>query len=819
MKRVIEFSASIFIILLFCAFYAYGQLPGSDQVSLDPSYIPKFVDPLSHFAGKRVNAKAGGKLIIKEVPAKQVVLSTGTLLRGGKIVGSEPNVGVADYWSYSISRDGGNTWTPPRFPAYTIEAKRGRPLNVEYRNELYGQKYTDLNLTLDQTIEWAAPSVTGDPMVDPYSGEVPMVVHLHGGQVPSESDGGPNDWFTPGYAKTGPTWIKNGVDQYYTYPNLQEATTLWFHDHVMGATRLNVYAGLLGFYFLRGSDEEADKLPGWSKDDMVKEVAPNGSDKTYMDKPYLPEIELAIQDRMFDTDGKIFFPVEPPNPSLNPFWGPEFFGNVITVNGKTWPYLSVAPRKYRFRMLNGSNARFYNLWLQNSASSMKGPIITQIGVDGGFLNVPVLLDPNKGEELLLAPTERADIIIDFSGAVPGTAFTLMNDAPAPYPSGDPVEVGSTDIVMQFVVNGLMVNAENQTYSGTDKSRVPSHLRKSPLVKLTNFEGGTNFKPDKIRQLTLNEIEAEGGPKLVVVNNSRFNSMSGMGQFSDVTELPVEGTTELWQIINTTEDAHPIHIHLVQFQLVNRQSFDVERFLSDYMNSFTGVNGGMAGMYMGGEGPPFLYNQPNADGAVGGNPAISSYLNGPVIPAELNERGWKDTYRVLPGQVTTFSVRFAPTDLKIGTPPEKLRYGFDPSQGPGYVWHCHILDHEDNEMMRPYAVIASPFREKESNKNVDMIKFIKLSYQPIELSGYSLLQNYPNPVKNETEIQFMIPSMTHVKLSLFDQTGKIMKVIIDAIAPAGKNMVQLNTDNLVPGIYYYQIKTAQFIDIKKMIVVK
>jgi len=819
MKKVIQYSAGIFSMLWLFTFNGYAQYPGSNQVALDPSFIPKFVDPLPHYAGKRVNAKDGGKLIIKEVPTKQIVLSTGTMLNGGKIVGSDPNVGVANYWAYSISKNDGKTWTPPRFPAYTIEAKRGNPLMVEYRNELYGQKYANLNLTLDQSVMWASPSVNGDQKTDPYSGDVPMVVHLHGAQVPSESDGGPEDWFTPGYAKTGPTWTKYGVDQYYTYPNLQEAATLWFHDHVIGATRLNVYAGLVGMYILRGNDEEADKLPGWHKDDLVQEVALTATGKPFNPKPYLPEIELVIQDRMFDTDGQIFFPVEPPNPTIHPFWGPEFFGNVITVNGKSWPYLSVAPRKYRFRILNGSNARFYNLWLQDPASDSKGPIITQIGVDGGLFNAPVPLDPKMGSYLLLAPSERADIIIDFSEVAPGSVFTFMNDANAPYPGGDPVVAGSTDQVMQFVVNGQMVNAEDAVNPGMDKSKVPLHLRKAPIVKLTNFKGGTNIIPDKIRQLTLNEVEADGGPELVVINNSRFNDMAGMKQYSEVTEKPVEGTTELWQIINTTEDAHPIHIHLVQFQAVSRQAYDVDRYILDYKNSFTGVNGGMAGMYMGGEGPPFLYNVRNKDDAVGGNPAISPYLTGPVIPADLNERGWKDTYRVFPGEVTTFIVRFAPTGFKVGTLPDKLRYSFDPSKGPGYIWHCHILDHEDNEMMRPYTVIASPYRDIENKKGYDLAQNQQLPDSAMVSRGYLLEQNYPNPVKNQTEIKFMLPSENHVKLTLYNELGNTVRVLVDALVPEGKSIVKLNAENLAPGIYFYQLQSDQFMKIKKMIVIK
>ena len=174
----------------------------------------------------------------------------------------------------------------------------------------------------------------------------------------------------------GSSWGNGGTDQYYYYPNQQEAATLWWHDHALGATRLNVYAGLAGYYFLKGADEENAKLPGWSDDDLVQEVAPSGTSGTFNPNPYLPEIEIAFQDRMFDTYGKLYFPNLPTNPEMHPFWTPEFVGNVITVNGKTWPYLSVAPRKYRFRLLNGSNARFYEIWLQDLARAKRGPSIS-----------------------------------------------------------------------------------------------------------------------------------------------------------------------------------------------------------------------------------------------------------------------------------------------------------------------------------------------------------------------------------------------------------------------------------------------------------
>src|SRR5450759_689499 len=369
-----------------------------------------------------------------------------------------------------------------------------------------------------------------------YTGPIPVSPHLHGGEVPSESDGGPEAWFTPGYALKGASWL-NGVDQYYIYPNTQEEATLWYHDHSLGVTRLNVYAGLAGFYFLKGPDEENAHLPGWSGDDPVQEVVPVGKTGVFNPAPYLPEIEIAFQDRMFDVNGQLEFPNLPTNPMVHPFWTPEFIGDVITVNGKTWPYLSVAPRKYRFRLLNGSNARFYQIWLQDIVTGVMGPQIVQIGTDGGLLDNPV---PIVGK-LLLAPGERADVIIDFTASAPGQVWTIRNSARVPFPAGAPTTGSTTGRLMQFVVNGKMVSSGNPFLAGTDKSFLPATLRTTPLVKLTNFAGLTNVIPTVKRQLTLNEVMGMGGPLEILVNNSKW--------IAPITENPFEGSTEIWQIIN------------------------------------------------------------------------------------------------------------------------------------------------------------------------------------------------------------------------------------------------------------------------------
>ncbi len=804
-----------------------AQYPGSGQVSLDPTVIPQFVDFLPHFAGLRVDAKAGGNLIIEAVKTQQVAVSTGTVLDNG-IAGITPGAGLGNYFVYRISKNGGNTWTLPLWPAFTIEAKRGKPLAVEIRNGLYNLSYKDVNITADQTVMMSGVPLTGDPMTEPYSGPVPIAMHLHGGEVPSASDGGPYAWFTPGYALKGKGW-EQGVGPVLHYPNSQEAATLWYHEHSqLGLTRINVYAGMAGFYFLRGLDEENDRLPGWSGDDLVQEITPAGNvaDALHPD-PYLPEIEIVIQDRMFDTKGQLFYPVEPTNPDIHPFWGPEFFGDIITVNGRTWPYLSVAPRKYRFHFLNGSNARFYNLWLANPATGGTGPALVQVGTDGGFLDSPAVMDPQLGQTLLLGNGERADIIIDFSKVAPGTILTLMNNANAPYPDGDPVTPGTTDRIMQFIVNGKMVKKGYPGIAGIDKSNIPARLRLFPLVKLTDFAGNLKTKPDVIRQLTLNEVATDNGPVMVLLNNSRYEDMPGMGMFGAVTEKPVEGTTEKWQLINLTMDAHPMHMHLVQFQLVSRQPFDVMAYMNDYMNSFSGVNGGMAGMYMGAEGPPFKYDVKNTDGAVGGNLAVTPYLIGNPIPADPNERGWKDVIKAIPGQVMTYMVRFAPTQLPNWWPKLLSAYEFDPGAGPGYVWHCHIVEHEDNDMMRPLNVQPNILRKYISSSlaKSDQITVDAKSAPDESVSnqvtqneeGFVLEQNSPNPFTGETEIRFTIPYDCHVQLKLYNKLGIEVRTIIDANAPAGSQIVRLSSGDLFKGVYFYQLKASNFSATKTLIV--
>ena len=559
---------------------------------IDPTTIPQFVDPVPHFAaGLRINAKAGGDLLIKTQMVKQKALSTGTPVSNGTVGDpATPNAGLGNYAAYNISKDNGLTWGIPMWPAQTIEASVGKQLKVHYVNGLDGVTYDAFNILADQTLLGNGYDLNGNVLTDPYTGPIPMVTHLHGGEMPSNSDGGPTAWFMPDSYKGhkfGPGFDQS-ASSISTYPNKQEEGTLWYHPHDQGLTRINVYTGLAGYYFLRGPNEEAAKLPGWSGDDKVQEVTPAGKTATFNGtNTYLPEIELAVQDRMFNTKGELYWPVTPTNPDLHPFWTPEFFGDVMTVNGKTWPYLSVAQRKYRFRMLDGCNARFLNLWLTDLTNTVTPPAITVIGSDGALMDTPVPLDPVQFKTLFMAPGERYDVVIDFTNVPKGTVFTLMNNAPAPYPTGSPVTIGTTDRIMQFVVNANMIAASDKVSPGTDKSLLPANLRPaSPMVKLTDFNGNlaTGVMPDVKREIILNEVTAAGGPAQVLYNNSHFDAVTPLSAdapklFGGPTEFLKEGSTEQISIINTTVDAHPIHIHLLQWQLVSRQTFNTDAYMT------------------------------------------------------------------------------------------------------------------------------------------------------------------------------------------------------------------------------------------------
>ena len=483
-------------------------------------------------------------------------------------------------------------------PVY--EAMRGSPVSFTAVNALGPHPLAnsiDFNLHGAVTSDAVAPRVS---------------VHLHGGNTEPGSDGYPEDTFVPG--QTHP----------YDYNNNQEAAGLWFHDHALGITRLNVYAGLAGVYLLRDANELSRGLPSG---------------------PY--EIPLVLQDRTLNANGSLFYPQRP--------WMPEFFGDVATVNGKAWPNLDVDRGLYRFRMYNGSNSRFYRLSFSNRMP------LYQIGTDGGLLNAPVPL-----RQLLLGPGERADVLVDFSGLAPGTQLLLLNDAPTPFPGAAP---NARDV--NFPLPEIMRFTVRATAGLPAGSLLTAPLR-PPIPAL----------PPPVRQrfLTLTEIVGPQGPLVALLNLLYWDEPS-----IDPTlmERPRVNTVEQWNLINLTSDAHPIHLHLVQFQILNRQRLNTTRYLKAY--TATGPRQVLSMAPPG--GPTVSAGYPPIDPA--------PYVTGSVVPPAPQEQGWKDTVVAMPGEVTRILVPFGG-----GVPGAPFGNSFTGR----YVWHCHILEHEDNEMMLPYEVV-------------------------------------------------------------------------------------------------------------------
>jgi len=421
----------------------------------------------------------------------------------------------------------------------------------------------------------------------PPTPEVRTVPHLHGARTRSESDGLPEKWFT------------SGDSALYAYPNDQQAATLWYHDHAVAITRLNVYAGLSGFYLLRDKEEGSLNLPSGDH-----------------------EIPLLLQDRSLDDNGQLLYsPTFDDGQSPPPhWWAPEFFGDLPVVNGAIYPFLQVEPRRYRLRLLNGANSRFFNLFFNLAKHPSDIPSLVtfhQIGTDGGFLPNPVALN-----RLLLAPAERADLIVNFSG-LEGKTVTLSNNAPAPFPGWDllkPIHSALYEL-MQFRVT-LPLSSDGNSLS------MPL-LR--PLPRLD--EAGSIATRDFVLAEGMN---GQGRALGMQIN--------GNGHDDPVTEVVKLNSIERWRFINNTEYTHPMHLHLVQFQILRRQGFDPVALRSGVVE--------LVGM--------------------------------PRLPA-ANEAGWKDTAVVNPREVLTIIVRFE---------------GYTGR----YAFHSHLLEHEDHDMMRPFEVV-------------------------------------------------------------------------------------------------------------------
>ncbi len=671
------------------------------QALLDPLPHPKFVNPLP--IPDVIDATAGGALTI-DVTQFEQHLGLFDQMTGAPL--------PTTVWGYGGS-----------YPGPTIVARRDVPLDILWRNLLVdslGQPLQHL-LPVDTSLHMAEPEGWPD------SG-VPIVTHVHGGHSESASDGLPDAWFTPGFAQLGPGFVQQTLH----YDNDQEAGTVWYHDHALGITRLNVYAGLAGFFLIRDANEDALAAAG---------NLPIGA----------YEVGLAIQDRMFTADGQLYRPSFPevpgaPDPSIQP----EFFGDFILVNGEAWPVLDVEPRQYRLRFLNGSDSRFYNLWLvaKSNPDDPDGlltgaPPMWQIGTDLGLLDAPALL-----RRLLLGPGERADVVVDFSDPqFAGWTFILRNDAKSPFPNGAVVDPRTTGQVMAFRVSLPL----DPAYPPTS---LPASLRPvyGPIQPL---EPTPEVPP---RQLILAEMTDEYGrlrPQLGTV-------VDGALMWGDpATENPLLGDTEIWEVYNSTADAHPIHLHLVSFQVLDRQKY-------------------------------------RADVDPATNALANIRLIGQRRSPPPSEQGWKDTAIMYPGEVTRVVSRFDREGL--------------------YVWHCHILSHEDHEMMRPYYVGTNPGAGRTDLAGGDELTPTSARGQRVTAASA------PNPFNPRTEIRFRLPLAADVSLRIYDVRGQAVRQLPGGRYVAGEHAVVWDGTNdagqrVASGTYVYELRAGDQVVRNRMMLVK
>jgi FtsP/CotA-like multicopper oxidase with cupredoxin domain len=669
-------------------FYLFGRVPGMSapvalaQIpggTLNPDDVDKYVTPMlippAMPKAGRITMRGGQPADYYEISMRQFeeqILPSG--------------MPATTVWGYGAVRSASpKGLLLHHAPSLTIEAKWNRPVRIKWINELVDDNGDFLPhlLPVDPTLHWAnppggtqgrdmRPDFTGQPTPGPYTGPVPIVTHLHGAAgVGDESDGYAEAWYLPdatnipgGYATEG-TWYDFFAGKAsskfavawgpgfatFQYPNNQRESTLWYHDHTLGMTRLNVYAGPAGFFLLRGGPEGEkavlDSRTGTTA--VLPGPAPKEHDKFPPNKTYY-EIPIAVQDRSFDKNGSLFYPdtraffdgfAGPyiPTTEVSPIWNPEVFGNIIMVNGNTWPFQRVEQRRYRLRFLNGCQSRFLIL----DFNDIEGVEVWQIGNEGGFLRAPVNLTADNGNRLLMGLAERADLIVDFTN-VPTGNHVLANVGPdEPFGGGvpgvdfEPSDPGSTGQVLQFRVVPAVA---------PDPTTPPQFL---VLPAITRLSGGT---PRRLALLEEGEVDPDigfDGPLeallgIVTGDPTTAPALAEAKEWMDpVTENPAVGATEVWEYYNATADAHPMHIHEVTFQVVNRQAIVVDEE----------------------------------------NGTVQVDASSPPTPPEAWENGWKDTVVAYPSQVTRLRLKFA-----------------NPGQ---FVWHCHIVEHEDNEMMRPYRI--------------------------------------------------------------------------------------------------------------------
>jgi spore coat protein A len=673
---------------------AFGMRAGFSQSPL----LRKFISPLPGLGGTGIPLAAPNTTTIPGVD-----LYNFSAVQYRQLMHPDlPN--PTTLWGYMDQASGKNAYLGP-----IIAAQRGRPVMIRMKNTLPNKH----PLPIDTSIMGA----------DNGAAQNRITVHLHGGLVPWTSDGGPFSWFTPQAngpnAGAGECFLNGipgvpGVGQYY-YPNNQSARLMWYHDHSVGITRLNAYAGLASGYLV--SDDvvtaltNAGIVPGLAytvpliiQDKTFKTVSDQWGEPGDLWYPNTYQIDSSTSETGrwelgAPSDGFANLGL-PPTPSCVP----EFFADTPVINGEAYPYLQVQPRRYRVVVLNGSQARFYNLNLfyENPLQpgepdfSRSGPAFIQIGNEGGILPAPVVhnappvliptaaddsCDPNGPHSLLVAPAERADLIIDFSSCQPGDRLILYNDAPAPFPGGDtrndyftgnpdqtaeggapstkPGYGANTRTLMQVRVVALQGTADPLNFASTlSVLQSPNGLPKAYSDSHVPF-GELDLDPTNVpvEIKTLNEdFDSYGRLIQRLGTGDNLYTATFARNYTDApTEIYKNGQVVVWDIYNTTGDTHPMHFHLTNVQVLGRAPF-------------TNV----------------------------GTPDTA------FVPPDPNYRGWKETVRMNPGEVTRVIMQLSlPTGLPFSVPgsPRAGLLG-----GHEYVWHCHILEHEEHDMMRPLVVL-------------------------------------------------------------------------------------------------------------------
>jgi spore coat protein A, manganese oxidase len=573
---------------------AASVAPTVASASVASSLTP-YLDPMPILADNAVDATGGGTvnfttaLITRKVHSQLPATTLFGYLRSGG-----PGAG-----------DTGASYLGP-----AIVAKTGTAVKVNYTN----------GLAPDDFLRVFTNGGASYLQFPPFP-EVRILTHLHGGLVAGIDDGNP-------FAQ--PDAFPSGTTQPVTYPNEQPATLSWYHDHYLGDTRMNVVAGLAGGYLIRDSFDTGSNpvLPG-----------PIG----------VYELPIVVQDRQFNPDGSLLYPVAPA--STNGPWIGEYFGDVALVNGKIWPKLTLEPAVYRFRVLNGCNARILNLRISTPNDSATVPM-TIIGTEGGLLP----LNPAGSNGLVMTPAERYDVICDFRGFA-GQTLLMKNTNP-------PNSVVSTPAPSLTQVMQITVKA---TASSGAPMSVPGSLPPNPAVTALTGLGPPKLSGGTVapRMITLNEVAAHTPSWKLNLNAHPY------GDPNPVTETLKWNSTEDWYFVNTTPDTHPMHTHLFTFHVMGRYNIDVKGYVA--------ANGTPNGV-------------PQLDIST-----LTPFLKGGLIAPPPDEAGFKETVKANPGQVTVVRAKF--------TPPSTV---LDSSGNPTtqkYVHHCHIVEHEDNDMME--RVIVKP----------------------------------------------------------------------------------------------------------------